>query len=333
MAKIVLGIGASHSPMVITEPEWYPAHGERDRRSRELWGLDAKAHTFSELVADEKLRAGTAHITAMLEKDRWDEHHARTTKAIDELARVYADAKPDVVVIVGDDQEELFHEDNMPAMAIFYGEKMHNLNYYASAPRDSSFKAASWAYGDVRDVPVQSDLAEHIIYRLVKEEFDITRVKYLREKQGMGHAFGFVVDRIMGDGGTPIVPVLLNTYYPPNTPSVKRCFNLGEEIGKAIEKWDKDVRVAVVASGGLSHFVVAEEWDRAVLKALEDNDKGAIKGLPDDWMGSGNSEIKNWITAAGALHDSGLKYRTVDYIANYRTEAGTGGGWGFGYWA
>ncbi len=327
MAKIVLGIGSSHSPMVVTEPEWYPAHAQRDVRSRELWGLDKAHHTWEDLkqTVDPK-------VTALLTKDKWDEHHERTTAAINQLERLYNEVKPDVVVIVGDDQEELFHEDNMPSIAMFYGEKMHNLNYYDKAPRDSSFKAASWAYGVQRDVPVQSDLAEHIIRELVKAEFDITRLKYLRENQGMGHAFGFIVKRIMGDAETPIVPVLLNTYYPPNSPSVKRCFKLGEAIAEAIEDWDKDLRVCVAASGGLSHFVVAEEWDRAVLKALEKKDDGDIKRLPDDWMVSGNSEIKNWITVGGMVQHTKLEFTLVDYIANYRSEAGTGGGWGFAYW-
>jgi hypothetical protein len=248
------------------------------------------------------------------------------------LERIYRETRPDVVVIVGDDQEELFHEDNMPAMAIFYGEKMHNLNYYASEPRDKSFQAASWAYGDKRDVPVQSDLAEHVLRHLIKAEFDISRVHHLRENQGMGHAFGFIVKRIMGDGATPIVPVLLNTYYPPNSPSVKRCFNLGEAIGEGIESWGKDLRVAVAASGGLSHFVVAEEWDRAVLKALEAKDAKAIAALPDEWMVSGNSEIKNWIAVGGMVQKTPLKFSLVDYVANYRSEAGTGGGWGFASW-
>ena len=332
MAKIVLGIGSSHSPMVVTEPEWYPAHGQRDRASRELLALDARSHTWDEILANESLRSRTKHVTAMMQKDRWEEHHARTTKAIDELARVYADAKPDVVLIVGDDQDELFHEDNMPAIALFYGEKMHNLNHYATAPRDPSFKEASWAYGEPRDVPVRSDLAEHILRYVVKEEFDVARVKHLREGQGMGHAFGFIVKRIMGDTETPVVPVLLNTYYPPNSPSVKRCFKLGEAIGEAIDEWESDLRVCVAASGGLSHFVVAEKWDRQVLKALEKKHKGDIKAIPEEWMLSGNSEIKNWITVGGIVQDTKLKFNLVDYIANYRTEAGTGGGWGFAYW-
>lgn len=327
MAKIVLGIGTSHSPMVVTEPEWYPAHAQRDVRSHELWGLDKRFHPWEELK-----QTADPRVATLLTKDKWEEHHERTTKALNELERVYKETSPDVVVIVGDDQEELFHEDNMPAIAIFYGEKMHNLNYYDKAPRDSSFKAASWAYGVQRDVPVRSDLAEHIIRHLVKEEFDVARLKYLRENQGMGHAFGFVVKRIMGDGDTPIVPVLLNTYYPPNSPSVKRCFKLGEAIGEAIEAWDKDLRVAVAASGGLSHFVVAEEWDRAVLEALERKDEDAIKNLPDDWMLSGNSEIKNWITVAGMVQDTPLGFHLLDYIPNYRSEAGTGGGWAFAYW-
>ena len=68
----------------------------------------------------------------------------------------------------------------------------------------------------------------------------------------------------------PIVPVFQNTCYPPNTPSAKRSYQLGQAIAGAVSEYPEDARVAVVASGGLSHFVVDEDQDRRLLKALAD---------------------------------------------------------------
>src|SRR5262249_26308983 len=54
----------------------------------------------------------------------------------------------------------------------------------------------------------------------------------------------------------PAVPFFTNTFYPPNQPSVRRCFSLGKALADAIASWDADLRVAVIGSGGMSHFVV-----------------------------------------------------------------------------
>jgi aromatic ring-opening dioxygenase LigB subunit len=89
-------------------------------------------------------------------------------------------------------------------------------------------------------------------------------------------------------------------------------------------------RVAVVASGGLSHFVVDEELDRRVLDILSKRDVEAVAGLPREFLESGSSEIRNWIAAAGALER--LEMRLVDYVPSYRSEAGTGVGMAFAVW-
>ena len=75
-------------------------------------------------------------------------------------------------------------------------------------------------------------------------------------------AFGYVYNRLMTGATIPTVPVMLNTYYPPNQPTPKRCYNLGQALRGAIESWPKDIRVGILASGGLSHFVVDEELDQ-----------------------------------------------------------------------
>jgi 3-O-methylgallate 3,4-dioxygenase len=76
----------------------------------------------------------------------------------------------------------------------------------------------------------------------------------------------------MRDNPCPSVMVTVNTFYPPNQPRARRCFDFGQSILKAIRAWDSDQRVALIASGGLTHFVIDEEVDRTFLAALENND-------------------------------------------------------------
>ena len=130
----------------------------------------------------------------------------------------------------------------------------------------------------------------------------------------------------------PIVPVFQNTCYPPNHVSPARAYDFGTAIGAAIEAWDRDARVAVVASGGLSHFVVDEEVDRTILRALSDRDADTLRSLPRHRLYSATSESLNWVALGGAMAGTGLAMDLVDYTPVYRTEAGTGGGWAFALW-
>ena len=129
-----------------------------------------------------------------------------------------------------------------------------------------------------------------------------------------------------------ILPIVENTCYPPSQPTVRRSYKFGEQIRAAIESWDSDARVAVVASGGLSHFVVDEELDWMVLDALKDKDAESLMGVPRERLYSAASETQNWIALGGVLQDTDLNMELVEYVPVYRTPAGTGGGWGFARW-
>ena len=97
-----------------------------------------------------------------------------------------------------------------------------------------------------------------------------------------------------------------------------------------VEAWPTRQRVAIVASGGLSHFFVDEDLDRYVLELLAKKDGDALVALPTGKLESGNSEIRNWIAAAGALEH--LNMQLVDYVPSYRSEAGSGVGMAFAFW-
>ncbi len=87
----------------------------------------------------------------------------------------------------------------------------------------------------------------------------------------------------------------------------------------------------MIASGGLTHFVIDEEFDEQVLDAMVDGD-ASLAGVPEDMFQSGTSEIKNWIAVAGIMAEAGLQMRLVDYVPCYRSEAGTGSAMGFACW-
>ena len=163
------------------------------------------------------------------------------------------------------------------------------------------------------------------------ENFDVTTVTEMPGDE-TPHAYGFLYRQIMLDEPVPSVPIVLNTFYPPNQPSVHRCYAMGQAVVRAIKTWNADTRVALMASGGLTHFVIDERVDRKVLEAMATGDVDAIAALGEPTFQSGTSEIKNWVPLAGAMAELGYEMKIVDYVPCYRSLAGTGNAMAFVYW-
>jgi aromatic ring-opening dioxygenase catalytic subunit (LigB family) len=201
---------------------------------------------------------------------------------------------------------------------------------FTQAPYEAGRKAG-WAYGPEQEtIHIQSDLARHIVQHLMEDEFDLGHAAKLEDGVGLGHAFGFIFGRIMNGTAAAMVPVIINTLYPPNQPTPGRCYELGQAVRSAIASFPGDTRVAVVGSGGLSHFLVDEEIDRRFLQAVKDKDAEAMKALPASRLQSGTGEIRSWLAAVGAAED--LKLDFMEYQACYRSAAGSGMGMGFAVW-
>jgi hypothetical protein len=321
MAQIVLGLGTSHSPTLSIDYADFPALAARDRGNPYVPDFDGmvkeKASWIGREMRPEVTRA----------------RHEANQAALDTLGAVLADAAPDTVVVIGDDQHEWFSADGQPALCIYWGDSVENLPPPVEKMHPA-LRSGYWGFfgdGTNRTFPVDAALARHLIETLTREyEFDVAHMRTQPRHSPFGHAWNFVHQRVMKDRVIPIVPVMLNTYYPPNQPTPKRCYELGRAIRRAIEAWPAAKRVGIIASGGLSHFVVDETLDRHVLDILAKKDVTAITGLPLAQLESGNSEIRNWIATAGAVEH--LEMKLIDYLPCYRSDAGTGIGTAFAVW-
>ena len=328
MADIVLAIGTSHSPLLNSPAEDYPKHAAIDASGRKLIDKNGKPCTYGEL-----LEKADPSIKQQIEPKVLEERSARCTENIARLARELAAARLDTLIIVGDDQHEQFFDDNMPAMLVYWGETIENnpLHMEEDAPAFWRKARSQFHAGDKPlQFPVDAKLGRRLIESLIDQGFDVSQSKRLAKEHGEGHAFGFVHVRMMQDKVVPIVPVALNTYFPPNQPRPRRCYELGQAIRKAVQSAPNGARVGILASGGLSHFTVDEGLDRGVLDACKNNDGEALASIPVEKLNSGSSEIRNWIAVAGAARH--LKNVWQEYIPCYRSAAGTGCGMGFALW-
>ncbi len=329
MADIVLAIGTSHSPLLNSPAEDYPKHAAIDASGRKLIDKNGHPCTYGELLAN-----ADPSIKQQIEPQVLEQRSARCTENIARLSKELADAKLDALIIIGDDQHEQFFDDNMPAILIYWGEKIENNPLHMDEDAPQFWRKARSQYHETaqsRDYPVDARLGLHLIEKLIDQGFDISQSRRLAREHGEGHAFGFVHRRMMDDDHIlPIVPVALNTYFPPNQPRPRRCYELGKAIRAAVRSANGSERVGILASGGLSHFTVDEELDRSVLDACKRNDGEALFSIPVEKLNSGSSEIRNWITVAGAA--SHLKSDWQEYIPCYRSAAGTGCGMGFALW-
>lgn len=325
MARLVAAFGSSHSPALNSPAEDMAGHARRDEQYQHHLDREGRKVSYAEL----KEKAGAAFL-GEITPEKIQARVQACEKNLDRLAASIAAARLDALVVVGDDQREQYLDDNLPAFLVYCGASIANgpLDLPAEAPE--YWKRARSVYHEpqgMREYPVAADLGLHLIESLVADGFDMAIGKTLPRPRGEGHAFGFVHRRLMADQVVPIVPVVVNTYYPPNQPTPGRCASLGLSLKKNIDSWKKDCRVGILASGGLSHFTVDEALDREVLRACREGDGAALAAIPGARLNSGNSEIRNWIVMAGA--SGGLRTAWEDYVPLYRTPAGTGCGMGF----
>ncbi len=337
MAELVLGIGTSHGSMLSTPPREWDGRAAADRRNKAL-AFRGDTYSFDQLYALRQAEDFAARTTAPVRQVHYD----RCQKQLDALGEVLAAAKPDIMVVIGDDQHEWFTEELQPTFGVFCGGEVTN---FAPTAEEMALHtregrgAAVAGYHPPADqpYPIAKSLAEHMIAQSMQDGFDVAAVmaqpKHDHEIKNLGHAYGFIYRRLLNDRPLPLVPVLVNTFYPPNQPSPRRCFEFGRALGRAIASWPGDARVAVVGSGGLSHFVIDEEFDHRILGAFRRDDVEAITGEDDALFRSGTSETKNWIVARGALAATGFKMKLLDYVPCYRSEAGTGNAMAFATWS
>jgi hypothetical protein len=331
LAEIVLGIGTSHTPQMSSTAQLWTDHGVRDRNNPKLLAHDGEYHHFDDLLA-----TADPAIASQLTEEIWNTKYDRAQECVEILAAELAAARPDVVVIVGDDQEELFEDGGTPAIGLFTGDVVFDRPpegaRHERLAQYPGLLAAQWAsHGTGSSAhKVESGLAMHLAEHLTLSEFDLTLMANQADNRSIGHAFTFARYRLHMAESVPMVPVLLNTYFQPNVPSAARCYDLGRAIRAGILSWPSDARVAILASGGLSHFVVLPEWDNMVLDAMAPHDRAALTAIPRRYFRSGTSETLNWITVAGAFETGTMQL--VDYIPGYRTPAGTGTGMAFATW-
>lgn len=306
--------------MLSMSPQRWPELGEQLDRAMPELDFDARAAHAPDW------------LSAELNSSVWKDKYEAAQRALDQLRVTMGEVAPDLVLIVGNDQEEMFLE-YTPMFALMKADVARDLPAdISSLPKP--LQEAWWAYHGDKPVeyPLVSSLDDHLIKALADGGFDIAVCTDQTEGRSIGHAFTFVERRIMPDFSTPIVPIMINTYYPPNQASPARCIELGQAIAQAIKTWDNPSRIAVAASGGLSHFAVEADLDRKILRHLEHEEFGQLAAIPREVLKLGTSEALNWITAARILAEFGRTMHLINYIPAYRSMAASGVGIAFATW-
>lgn len=340
MAEIVLGIGCAHTPQLHTPADKWEIRAERDKTDGVPMWYRGERMKYAEVEAARKDEGFAEQTEMSIRQERLENSY----KAIDVLSDVWAKANIDVAIIFGNDQGEMFLRDIKPAFTIMGCEQFENM------PRTDEQKTRLPPGIEIADpghlpddelkvFPGHPELAQYLCKAAMAAEFDVS---YSHEQHradpakaqlsGMPHSYGFIFKQVYRDNVVPTVPIDTNTFFPPNQPPASRAHALGKIVGDAIRNWEEDARVAVVATGGLSHFVVMEDWDREIMQHMADNDFEHLLTYHEGWYQAGSSEIKSWIATGGAMQGSNLSGHIVDYYALYRTPAGTGSSAAFMYW-
>lgn len=220
----------------------------------------------------------------------------------------------DTVIIIGDDHYTAFGPHCLPSMLIGIGD--------VDGPHED------WLKHDRAPIANNPALAEHIMGYGFDHGFDWAVAKALT----IDHSVFIPYVKIVKDmEGVRTIPVYIAAGVVPLI-KTRRCVELGRMIRDAVEAYASDERVAIIGTGGLSHWVgmaemgdVNEEFDHAMLDMIERRDIDALTGLDDDYVlksaGNGALEYRNWLVAIGAAGNYG--YELICYEPIHAWVTGT----------
>jgi protocatechuate 4,5-dioxygenase, beta chain len=247
---------------------------------------------------------GTTHVPAIgkaiADGKQNDPYWKPFFKGFDYVHGWLARAKPDVAVVFYNDHGLNFFLDKLPTFAVG-----------ASAEYRSADEG--WGIPVSRPIAGDADLSWHLINTLVEDEFDVTTCQEMLIDHALTIPMALMWPAAASsDAPWPvkIVPVEINTVQHP-LPSLARCLKLGRSIGRALETYQKELRVVVVGTGGLSHQLdgkragfVNKDFDTLCLDKIaaepELLTRYSIHELVE-LAGSQGVEFLNWMAMRGAL--------------------------------
>jgi len=229
--------------------------------------------------------------------------YARVQEGFAVLRRKLSEARPDVVVIFGDDQLECFDFTNYPAFSIYVGESFEGALTREDAPMGGTMESAPPKKVRLKGHP---ELGVALLTGMMKRGIDPAYSMDMPKPQdGIGHAILRPVQSLT-DLNTPIVPVLINCYYAPQ-PTAARCYQVGRAAREVIDEFPDGLRVAVIGSGGLWHTPqkpgawLNEAFDEELLARMARGDAKGMAAYFDDYR----------IPEGDTSQDVGVRGRTV----------------------
>jgi len=158
------------------------------------------------------------------------------------MGRDMLDAGPDALVVVADDHLNVFSFDAVPAMCVRIGRSVRRMEQEGAIEFDRALDGLPVRYR------LHEDLANAVLEQGLEADFDFAA----SWSAALDHAFLSPVSVLCGDRPVPpLVPFWVNCFVAPQ-PTARRCHAAGRHIARVVAggPW----RVAVIATGGLSHF-------------------------------------------------------------------------------
>ncbi|MDP9823632.1 aromatic ring-opening dioxygenase LigB subunit [Nocardioides massiliensis] len=288
MGEVVAGLASSHAFTFMPIDDWDEFRERNRRMFQERYG-------FVPEVPD-------GVLAESMEENR--KRFAAIQEALNAIRAKLASTLPDVLIVVGDDQDENFSTANIPQLAVYAG---------------GDFTLANPLIRGSTEYTCHREFARDLLEQGVLEGFDLASVGRFEGDELRSHAHAQVLANIMPGAEIPVVLVFMNAIHHPSV-EPWRCTQFGELLSRVTAKRPANERVAIYASGGWSHFTagypwlnyrgqaghgdIDEDFDKHLVDTLTGGDTRQLSKLSGaDLLEHGQVELRAWIALLAALGD------------------------------